>query len=166
MKINLRNLKLRNRESEVFRIHQKGQDSLLGGNGARFLQDMEVEIEIENTGRLLVGKGWVHTLVRLPCSRCLKDVDYPIDAPLNLSMVEDVQSDKFNDDDIIVFSNNEVDIGPQVEEAVFLALPLNPLCSEDCRGLCIRCGADQNAGPCSCSDQEIDPRWEKLKNLK
>jgi len=47
-----------------------------------------------------------------------------------------------------------------------LALPMAPLCSEDCRGLCPDCGANRNAGPHGCSGTPVDARWEKLATLK
>ena len=43
---------------------------------------------------------------------------------------------------------------------------MQPLCRPDCRGLCPVCGVDLNQQSCSCGKDDIDPRWEKLKNLK
>ena len=51
-------------------------------------------------------------------------------------------------------------------EAVVLALPLAPLCRPDCAGLCPTCGADLNAGECSCPRGEVDPRWAALDALR
>jgi uncharacterized protein len=53
-----------------------------------------------------------------------------------------------------------------LRDAVTLALPLRPLCREDCKGLCARCGNDLNAGPCDCGGDDIDPRWEALAALR
>jgi uncharacterized protein len=46
-----------------------------------------------------------------------------------------------------------------------LAVPLNPLCQQDCAGICSRCGTDLNEGPCDCGE-DIDPRWSALQDLK
>jgi uncharacterized protein len=54
---------------------------------------------------------------------------------------------------------------PLVRDALLLELPLAPLCRPDCRGLCARCGADLNAGPCSCV-ADRDPRWGALDALR
>ncbi len=167
MKINLGRLKLRKHESEVFYFKEPGGDSSLGIPGAQFLKPVEVELTVENTGRLMVGRGTVKTVVQLPCSRCLKDFSYPIDEDLHINMAEDIHSDRISsDEDIILFGNDEADILPRVYEALFMAVPLNPLCSQDCQGLCNICGTDLNTGSCSCQDNNLDPRWEKLKNLR
>jgi uncharacterized metal-binding protein YceD (DUF177 family) len=59
-----------------------------------------------------------------------------------------------------------IDLAPLTREALLLNLPLAPLCREDCAGLCPRCGADLNAGPCGCGSDERDPRWAILDVLK
>ena len=59
-----------------------------------------------------------------------------------------------------------IDLGPLVRETLLLELPLAPLCREDCAGLCPRCGADLNAGPCGCEPEDRDPRWAVLDVLK
>ena len=59
-----------------------------------------------------------------------------------------------------------LDLRPAVREEWLLAAPAFVLCREDCKGLCPRCGADLNEGPCSCTKTEIDPRWASLAALK
>lgn len=59
-----------------------------------------------------------------------------------------------------------LDLQPLVRDALLLELPLAPLCSEDCKGLCPNCGADLNDGPCSCDTRPADPRWSVLDSLK
>jgi DUF177 domain-containing protein len=53
-----------------------------------------------------------------------------------------------------------------MRDSVGLALPLNPLCRDDCAGLCARCGKDLNEGACECVDDDIDPRWDALAALR
>jgi uncharacterized protein len=57
------------------------------------------------------------------------------------------------------------EIDDLVREVIILAVPLKPLCSEDCKGLCPICGTDLNRSQCSCVKKETDPRWDKLKGL-
>lgn len=61
-------------------------------------------------------------------------------------------------------AEGRIDLDPLVRDNVLLNLPVNPLCRDDCRGLCPRCGADLNAGPCDCP-QEVDIRWGALRDL-
>ena len=65
-----------------------------------------------------------------------------------------------------VVQDSKVDLEPMVRDTVGVALPLNPLCREDCRGLCPRCGADRNGGDCGCAEETGDPRWSALRELK
>ena len=55
-------------------------------------------------------------------------------------------------------------LDPLVTEDIFLSLPTKILCSEDCKGLCPKCGVNLNLGKCSCK-KEIDPRLAALKEL-
>ena len=47
-----------------------------------------------------------------------------------------------------------------------LAVPMKNLCSEDCKGLCPKCGKNLNEGLCNCNEENIDPRWETIQKLK
>ncbi len=58
-----------------------------------------------------------------------------------------------------------IDLEPMVRDTVGLNLPTNPLCKDDCAGLCSRCGADLNEGACECSDEVGDIRWSALREL-
>jgi len=166
MKIDLSRLKLRPRESETFYLEDRGQDEILEGFGGKFLNPVQVELEVTNTERLYVGHGKLKTLLNLPCSRCLEEFNYPIDIDLDLAMLPaDKAHDFSQDEDFIFFDGDEVDISSSVNEHIFMAIPIIPLCKEDCQGLCSNCGIDKNTGNCSCAEQDIDPRWEKLKNL-
>jgi uncharacterized protein len=64
------------------------------------------------------------------------------------------------------YEREEVDLAPLVRETMILALPTKPLCREDCRGLCPRCGANRNGGECGCRQEWSDPRLEVLRDLK
>jgi uncharacterized protein len=60
----------------------------------------------------------------------------------------------------------EVDITKDIREAILLNLPRFPLCDEECKGLCPRCGKNLNSGPCGCSDRTESGLWSALDNLK
>ncbi len=62
--------------------------------------------------------------------------------------------------------HDHIDLEPLAREALLVELPLVPLCSPDCRGLCPTCGAELNAGPCECAPAQRDPRWQVLDALK
>ena len=76
-------------------------------------------------------------------------------------------SDELQDEsnvDIVPLENDTVDVDELARTAFILEMDTKTLCSEDCKGLCPRCGADLNLGPCSCK-KEVDPRLAALAKL-
>jgi uncharacterized protein len=70
------------------------------------------------------------------------------------------------DDDERHLDGDLLDLEPALRDAVVLALPMSPLCREDCPGLCAECGAPlADAGPDHHHDEAVDPRWAALKQL-
>jgi uncharacterized protein len=64
------------------------------------------------------------------------------------------------------FRGSVIDLGPWFRELLALALPVQPLCREDCRGLCPRCGADRNEESCGCTEVKAGSPFEVLSRLK
>ncbi|MGH7769034.1 MAG: YceD family protein, partial [Candidatus Binatia bacterium] len=60
----------------------------------------------------------------------------------------------------------EIQLTPLVREQVLLALPTRPLCDENCRGLCPKCGVDLNENSCRCSSSKGDPRMAFFRDMK
>ncbi len=107
----------------------------------------------------------------LECSRCL--AAYPFAQAERFTLVlyqraapegGERELDK-TDLDAYFYDHPEVPVVPIVEERIQLAVPMKPLCSPECRGLCPRCGADRNRAECGCVTEGRDPRWEALRVL-
>jgi uncharacterized protein len=64
------------------------------------------------------------------------------------------------------YRDETIDLGDLVREQFYLMVPMKPLCSEACKGLCPQCGTNLNRGTCECRNEWHDPRFEKLKALK
>ena len=64
------------------------------------------------------------------------------------------------------YSEEEINLSPYIREQVLLALPMRPLCDDDCRGLCAGCGADLNYEPCRCVSSVSDPRMALFRTMK
>ncbi len=62
-------------------------------------------------------------------------------------------------------AEDHINLREMVLDALFVALPLLPLCQAECRGICALCGADLNAAPCRCEEVGVDPRWSGLDVL-
>ena len=114
-------------------------------------------------GRFYFSGGIAGTAVG-ECRRCLTDVSTPVDVHVHLIFAEEGLDDEEDTSDAYLFDPGErsLDLRPAVREEWLLAVPGFPLCREDCKGLCPRCGADLNAGPCDCPP-ESDHRWTALK---
>lgn len=134
-------------------------------------------------GVLLTGKLTAHIVA--PCKRCLTDVnlDLPVSFTLNLipqkAMVarddeaeetgdggEQEGSFDLEDADQEAFDGKTIDLDPIVREQVLLALPMDAVCREDCKGLCPQCGINRNEKQCSCEEKRVDPRFAALKDIK
>ena len=124
------------------------------------------------SGRLsTAGEGkyyWqarLSTVVRAECRRCLAPVKVPLAQALGLVFMTDGEAGVDDDCYVVPRRSTVIDLSEAVREELILAVPQFVECREDCRGLCPRCGADLNLGPCGCS-KEIDPRWAALTKLR
>jgi uncharacterized protein len=124
----------------------------------------------------LVGR--VRTTLELPCSRCLEPFVTPVDASFDLRYLPQTRNTgapggsdderEIEEDDLSTafYANEEIDLGQLMREQFLLALPMKPLCGEDCKGLCPICGTNLNRGTCTCQRSWDDPRLAGLKSLK
>jgi len=95
------------------------------------------------------------------CRRCLR----PVTGELAVEFCE-LFEDSPRDGESYQLRLDTIDLTPLAREAILLDLPLAPVCSPDCEGLCPTCGADLNAGPCECAPASLDPRWAALDALR
>jgi DUF177 domain-containing protein len=100
------------------------------------------------------------------CRRCLTSVDVEVAEPAHFLFVE-AGADDLEDPDVFLFDprENGLDLRPAVREQWLLAAPTYVECRPDCRGLCPTCGADLNAGPCTCQPAG-DDRWAALRAVR
>jgi DUF177 domain-containing protein len=100
------------------------------------------------------------------CRRCLADVSVPVNEELQL-LFADAGDEETDDTDVYLLDPraHELDLRPALREQWLLSVPAFSLCREDCKGLCTRCGADLNQGPCDC-EPEIDSRWKGLREAR
>jgi uncharacterized protein len=98
------------------------------------------------------------------CSRCLRTIQGEVRVDLDELFL--YPSEETDDGDAYAISEDSIDLEPLVRDAVILALPLNPLCRPDCKGLCPECGADRNDVDCGHTGARVDIRWDALKRLR
>ena len=99
------------------------------------------------------------------CVRCLEDISDEIVADFQELFVYQESDTAAHDDDAIRLEGDLLDLEPLLRDAVVLTLPFQPLCRDDCPGLCVECGAQLAADPGHHHDEPIDPRWSALSGL-
>jgi uncharacterized protein len=143
------------------------------GRGAREYRvdrGLDVHLTHYKSGLDIFFDGTVQGAVRATCARCLGEFDLPLDDRFSIVLTPrsaDVAKARLTPDDLALssYEGEEIDLAPLMHEQAILALPTIPLCAEGCRGLCSRCGADLNAGPCGCPPPAPDPRLAPLRAL-
>jgi len=142
-----------------------------------FDSPLEIEIRLRRISSFVEASGLLRTSVLLSCSRCLGDFSEPLSIPFEATYSEEASIQEAPGEeeeveltaasiDLFPFHGREIDLMEAIGEQVLLALPLRPLCREDCKGLCPRCGADLNQDACGCGEKPMDPRFAVLKGLK
>jgi uncharacterized protein len=120
-----------------------------------------VRLELESLSDGIVVTGVVTAPWEGLCRRCLRPLRGELDAE-----VKEVFSHNPPDDDVYQLTGDHVDLEPMVRDLLLLELPLAPVCSPDCRGLCTECGADLNTVDCGHHQTSSDPRWAVLDVLR
>lgn len=114
------------------------------------------------------------------CKRCLRPL--PLEEPVELIRTyvpsgtergprehRDDKSEATFDPDLVdeeAYSGKEIDLTGALREQILLSIPPSPLCGEECKGLCPKCGKDLNEGECGCDRAVMDPRWAALKGIQ
>lgn len=127
-------------------------------------EPVEAEGVVRNRADVVSLELEARTVLDARCDRCGKA--FPLEKAVEYRCVlaEEAQSDESGDTDIVLLDNGQVDAEDLARTAFILAMDTKTLCSPDCKGLCPRCGADLNEGPCGCT-KETDPRWAVLAQL-
>ena len=132
-----------------------------------------VDFTLYPSGKDLRLMGSVAASVRCRCSRCLKEFSRPFAEDFDLSYLQQPKWDggaaeielKYEDMDIGYYDGARFDVNAMALERIELALPMQYVCRDDCKGLCCKCGADLNEGACFCKE-EPDARLSALLEFK
>ena len=121
--------------------------------------------------------GTVKTELELVCSRCLEPFRLPVDRAFDLRFLpagtDEPKTDdgdeeiEVEDDDVSLtfYRDEQIDLIELLREQFYLALPMKPLCTPDCKGICPQCGTNRNTAPCDCNPRWEDDRMAGLKTL-
>ena len=133
---------------------------------------VELDLRLEAVMEGVLVTGTATAGLEGECARCLEPIDDEIDVRFQELYVYADQHDKAVehddhdlDDETSRLEDDMLDLEPLLRDAVVLALPFNPLCEDDCPGLCAECGARLADDPEHTHDAPIDPRWAGLTAL-
>ena len=126
---------------------------------------VELDLRLEAVMEGVLVTGTAHASLAGECARCLEPLTDEITVDLQELYVYEDHALPGEDDEVSTLQDDLVDLEPLLRDAVVLALPFQPLCTDDCPGLCPDCGARLADDPDHAHDAAIDPRWAALADL-
>jgi uncharacterized protein len=156
-------------------------DALEAVEDFRVVSPVSLTGEVRKDGPQIRLKGRLAATLEYACSRCLEPFEVPVAVDLDLLFLPasaagkrspasgpDKDDEALSEDGLGVsfYKDDVLDLGEIIQEQFFLAMPMKPLCREDCKGLCAVCGMNRNRDSCTCRAEWIDPRLEPLKHLR
>jgi uncharacterized protein len=145
------------------------------GDDLRLAEPIEGHVRLARTNRGLIVNAGFETAIEAQCSRCLRDIEVPIQIAVDEEALPSVDihtgapvrpEPGEADEPLRLTDHHELDLEAPVREAIQLAEPIAPLCREDCPGLCPTCGERLEEGTHDHPSDDLDPRLEALRNFK
>lgn len=148
-------------------------NDLLETSGAALSAPLALELYLERVGAIVTIQGALRGEAVMHCGRCLSAYPHKLAGNFRLKATPKSTERRYEKEielleselDEFTYEGNTLDLREIVQEQVILALPLAPLCHEDCRGLCARCGSNLNTDACGCDNQQGHPAFAGLKDL-
>ena len=139
----------------------------------RLLTHINGPIYLIRTDRTVILDADITAMTQETCSRCLEAAPVNIRVkmdeefyPLNTDLMDHLDSNsQDNDPALIIDKRNVLDLTEGLGQALVAAIPIAPLCKDECLGICTICAANRNLIDCSCPQSHSDLRWKSLDNL-
>ena len=128
---------------------------------------IELDLRLEAVMEGVLVTGTATAVLDGECARCLEPIAEETEVTFQeLFVYDDRDYSSEEDDGVSKLEDDLVDLEPLLRDAVVLALPFQPLCMDDCPGLCVECGARLADDPDHAHEEPIDPRWSGLSALQ
>ena len=127
---------------------------------------VELDLRLEAVMEGVLVTGTATAALEGECVRCLEPITDDMSATFQELFVYDDHGTPEEDDEVSTLEDDLLDLEPLLRDAVVLALPFQPLCEDDCPGLCTECGARLADDPEHGHEAAIDPRWAGLTELE
>jgi uncharacterized protein len=136
----------------------------IGVIGVPLGSPVELDLRLESVVEGVLVSGSATVEIRGECVRCLGDVSDELEVAIQeLYVYPGVEPD---DDLASRLVGDLIDLEPLLRDEVVLDLPFQPLCRDDCSGLCVECGANLNDDPGHRHETRLDRRWDALRGLE
>ncbi|MGE5381303.1 MAG: YceD family protein [Methylocystaceae bacterium] len=163
MKIDCEYLKLNPETVLQVPIDWQPENLVINGEAVYWSVPAQGQLTFQAVGDIIHMQGRLEGKLRVSCSRCLKEFDFPLQSSFAVDLIQGEPDEDTGEAYII--EGNEVDLEPILMEQILFNLPLGLTCNTDCKGLCPVCGQDLNVKACHCRSKQTDPRWDALKKL-
>ena len=135
--------------------------------GIELIDTMKVELTLTKDAQTaVIVEGRMDGNVKMNCGRCLKDFIAPV--TVGFAVIYKDKNSMTEDDresGVYEYENNEIDLYPYLRETMILELPVKPVCSDDCKGLCPVCGRNLNEETCNCEKKEPKATYKPFEGL-
>ena len=142
----------------------------------RSLNEISGPVRLMRTDTTVLVTAEIEAVTNEPCSRCLEPASVNVDvameeefSPINASLMgankRSGEDDDYYDPALVIDEQNFLDLTEGLGQALLGALPIAPVCKEDCLGICPLCTVNRNIISCSCAESSVDPRWAGLAGL-
>lgn len=137
-----------------------------------FISPVHAHLKIERADSEILVRGTVMADIKLQCGRCMEN--FSTEENLSVEVVyhhiDEIRKDETHEVrseelDTGFYEGDELDINELMKEQILLNIPMKPLCSDECLGICMHCGTNLNKKKCDCVTDESDPRFSPLKEL-
>ena len=146
-----------------------------------------VSLDLTNIEGLVAVTGVLEGTIVRECVRCLKEYDDPLAFSVRAAFLQEPKSaprhpkridprraraevteaePEEEPDDQYHYQGNQLELAPMLREHVILSAPMQPICSDDCLGLCAQCGKNLNEGPCQCAAEPPIPTVRVVRGMK
>jgi uncharacterized protein len=144
--------------------------------GGRLLAPLKISLDVVRTGDQIYVTGGASVKAFFECARCLDEYSCVIEGPIQMVVMIGDEASGPGEDEAEAHGEEglmkigrgakSIDLTDAVRTELLVRAPLKPLCKNDCRGMCPKCGANLNKGACSCEAEDRDSRWDALKRFR
>jgi len=170
-------LSIKEMELRKVRFDESFQPGEIDFSGSEINQSSPLHAEgraelLANTDGEVRIKGHLNVTMESACDRCLGHAVFPLDA--NFDLFYRPNSSLAGDDEVAIdegeaemgfYEGAGLELEELLREQVLLMLPMQRVCSSDCKGICPVCGRDRNEAGCDCREKTVDDRWGALRNI-